>query len=105
MKFSANLGFLSANRPLPDGIGAAKAAGFDAVECHWPYHTPAKDVLAALNQTGLTMFGLNTIRGDTGFGENSLSALPDREGEAQDAAEYLPADDMGWLARYTPERT
>jgi hydroxypyruvate isomerase len=85
MKFSANLGFLWTDRPLPDAIRAAKSAGFDAVECHWPYGTPAKDVLSALKETGLTMLGLNTIRGDTGIGENGLCALPDREGEARDA--------------------
>ena len=38
--FSANLGFLWADLPLPAAIRAAKAAGFDAVECHWPYATP-----------------------------------------------------------------
>ena len=53
MKFSANLGFLWNDRPLPDAIRAAKAAGFDAVECHWPYDVPAADTLAALNETGL----------------------------------------------------
>ena len=36
-RFSANLGFLWNDRPLADAIHAAEAAGFDAVECHWPY--------------------------------------------------------------------
>ena len=31
MKFSANLGFLWNDRPLPEAIRAAKAAGFDAI--------------------------------------------------------------------------
>ncbi len=79
--FSANLGFLWADLPLPDAIRAAKAAGFDAVECHWPYDTPAEDVAAALAETGLTMLGLNTLRGKAG--ENGLAALPDREPEAR----------------------
>ncbi|MCU0790685.1 MAG: isomerase, partial [Nitratireductor sp.] len=48
MKFSANLGFLWADRPLPEAIRAAKAAGFDAVECHWPYDTPVEVVNSAL---------------------------------------------------------
>jgi hydroxypyruvate isomerase len=72
MKFSANLGFLWADRSLPEAIRAAKAAGFDAVECHWPYAVPAADVKAALDETGLTMIGLNTSRGDTAAGENGL---------------------------------
>jgi hydroxypyruvate isomerase len=85
MKFSANLGFLWADRPLPDAIRAAKAAGFDAVECHWPYDVPAKDVTAALKETGLRMLGLNTRRGDVTGGENGLSALPAREADARAA--------------------
>ena len=84
-KFSANLGFLFADRPLPEAIRAAKAAGFDAVECHWPYDTPASEVRAALKDSGLTMLGLNTRRGDVKAGENGLSALPGREAEARKA--------------------
>ena len=64
MKFSANLGFLWADRPLPDAIHAAHAAGVDAVELHWPYDTPAAEVKAALDATGLPLLGLNTRRGD-----------------------------------------
>lgn len=85
MRFSANLGFLWTDRPLPDAIRAAKAAGFDAVECHWPYDVPAAEVKAALSETGLPMLGLNTVRGDVAAGENGLSALPGREAEAQAA--------------------
>lgn len=85
LRFSANLGFLWADLPLTDAIRAAKAAGFDAVECHWPYDTPAADVAAALGETGLTMLGLNTSRGDVAGGENGLSALPDRQGDARTA--------------------
>lgn len=85
MKFSANLGFLWADRPLPEAIRAAHAAGFDAVECHWPYAVPAADVKAALDETGLSMLGINTRRGDTSAGENGLSALPGREADARAA--------------------
>ena len=85
MKFSANLGFLWNDRPLPEAIRAAKAAGFDAVECHWPYDIPADEVKAALSETGLQMLGLNTRRGDVGAGDNGLSAIPGREAEARAA--------------------
>ena len=83
MKFSANLGFLWNDRPLPDAIHAAKAAGFDAVECHWPYDIPASEVLTALSETGLKMLGLNTRRGNVIAGENGLSAVVGREVEAR----------------------
>jgi len=94
-RFSANLGFLWTDRSLPDAIRAAAAAGFDAVECHWPYDTPAAEVRAALEETGLPMLGLNTRRGDVAGGENGLAALPGREAEVRaaidDALEYAEA--------------
>lgn len=86
-KFSANLGFLWTELSLPDAIRAAHKAGFDAVECHWPYATPAAEVAAALAETGLTMLGLNTSRGDTAKGENGLSALPGRALDARAAVD------------------
>jgi hydroxypyruvate isomerase len=85
MRFSANLGFLWTDRPLPDAIHAAHDAGFDAVECHWPYETPPAETQAALRETGLLMLGLNTRRGNTAVGETGLSALPGREADARAA--------------------
>ncbi|MCF6233078.1 MAG: TIM barrel protein [Rhodobacteraceae bacterium] len=82
-EFSANLGFLWTELSLPDAIRAAARAGFCAVECHWPYDTPAADVSAALNKTGLSMLGLNTIRGNAG--DNGLAALTGRQDEARAA--------------------
>lgn len=81
---SANLGFLWADRPLPDAIRAAKAARFDAVECHWPYAEDAAAVKAALDQTGLPMIGLNTAKGAR-TGDVGLAAQPGRADEARAA--------------------
>lgn len=83
IEFSANLGFLWADRPLAEAIYAAKEAGFAAVECHWPYDQPVDEVKAALTETGLPMLGLNTRRGQPG--ENGLAALPGREADARAA--------------------
>ncbi len=83
IRLSANLGFLWTELPLPDAIRRAKAAGFAAVECHWPYDVDARLVRAALEETGLPMLGLNTVRGRPG--ENGLAALPGREAEARAA--------------------
>ena len=85
MRFSANLGFLFTDRPLPDAIRAAAAAGFDAVECHFPFDTAPAAVRAALDDTGLPMLGLNTWPGDRAAGDFGLAALPGREAEAQAA--------------------
>lgn len=84
-RFSANLGFLWQDRSLPEAIHAAARAGFDAVECHWPYDTDPDRVAAALRQTGLKMLGLNTLRGAPDKGDNGLSAVPGREVEARAA--------------------
>ena len=98
-RFSANLGFLWTDRPLADAVRAAAAAGFDAVECHWPYDEDAGAVQAALAETGLSMLGLNAPRGNVGTGENGLAALVGRETEARagiDAAlDYADAIDAG----------
>lgn len=83
IRLSANLGFLWKELSLPDAIRRAKAAGFDAVECHWPYEEDAAAVKAALDETGLPMLGLNTSKGREG--EFGLSALPGREAEARAA--------------------
>jgi 2-dehydrotetronate isomerase len=87
MRFSANLGFLFTDLALPDAIRAAHAAGFDAVECHFPYDTPPDPVAAALRDTGLPMLGLNTWPGDRAAGDFGLCALPDRVAEVRAAIE------------------
>ncbi|MBM1221698.1 TIM barrel protein [Ponticoccus sp. SC2-23] len=94
-RFSANLGFLWSDLPLPDAIRAAARAGFDAVELHWPYDVPSGDVASALAETGLPCLGLNTSRG--GPGDFGLAALPGREAEARDAtrAALTYAADIG----------
>lgn len=99
MKLSANLGFLWTDRTLPEAIRAAHAAGFDAVEFHWPFDVPIDAVRAALDDTGLPVLGLNTRRGDVAGGENGLAALPGREADARaaidEALAYAAAIDCG----------
>ncbi|MEF2553937.1 TIM barrel protein [Aurantimonas sp. A2-1-M11] len=84
IRFSANLGFLWQELALPDAIRRAAATGFDAVECHFPYEVDAASVKAALDETGLSMLGLNTRRGERD-GDFGLAALPDRVEEARAA--------------------
>lgn len=86
-RFSANLGFLWPDRPLLDRIEAAAAAGFKAVELHWPYDVPAGEVQAACRRHGLATLGLNTPVGDRAKGEFGLGALPGREREFQDGVD------------------
>ena len=95
MRFSANIGFLWDHLPLPERIAAAATAGFDAVECHFPYQYDATEIKATLAQYDLPMVGLNTALGPEGcFG---LASVPDRQQEARalidQAIEYAIAID------------
>lgn len=80
-KFSANLGFLWPDRPLLDRIDAAAAAGFRAVEMHWPYDVPADVVRDRCAAAGVGLLGINTPLGDVAKGEFGLGALPGREAD------------------------
>jgi hydroxypyruvate isomerase len=84
-RFSANLGFLFADRPEADRIAAAAQSGFKAVEMHWPYHVPARKIRSALMRSRVTMLGLNMPIGNTEAGDFGLGALPGRESEFQQA--------------------
>ena len=84
-RFSANLGFLWTNHPLPQAILLARTYGFDAVECHWPGNVPPEQIAAALAEAELKMIGINTRRGDVAAGEMGLAALPGRERDARAA--------------------
>ena len=83
MVISANLGFLYTDRPLIEAVTAAKAAGFGAVECHFPYETDPQELRAVLAETGLPLLALNTRRGNVAAGDFGLSALPGRTEEAR----------------------
>ena len=77
LRFSANVSMLFPEEPFPARIAAAAAAGFDAVECHFPYEHAPQEIRARLRDAGLTMNGINTAPG--GPGEFGLAALPGRE--------------------------
>ncbi len=85
LRFSANLGFLWPELPLTERIARAAAAGFDAVECHYPFDTPPAETRRALEAAGLTMVSLNTSPGDLEKGEFGLAALPGQENRARAA--------------------
>jgi 2-dehydrotetronate isomerase len=82
-RFSANLGLLWPDRPLLRRIEAAARAGFRAIEMHFPYDVPAREVAAAASRNGLTILGINTLPGDLARGERGLGALPGRERDFQ----------------------
>lgn len=80
MRFSANTGFLFKDLPFLERIGAAAAAGFDAVEFHDEAQGADPAALArALADTGLPVCGLNVRMGETA----GCAAIPGREAEAR----------------------
>ena len=83
LRFSANLGFLWRELPLLERVRRAKAAGFDAVELHFPYDVPAAELQAVLAETGLPVVGINSAPGNVAAGDFGLAALPGREDEAR----------------------
>lgn len=91
IKFSANLGLLWKELSLVDAIQAAADAGFDAVECHWPYETEVNSVKQALLGARVPMLGINTVPGDFSRGERGLLALSDRKDEARAAIDQAVA--------------
>jgi 2-dehydrotetronate isomerase len=81
LRFSANLGFLWPDRPLPERIAAAGRAGFRAVELHFPYDTPASETKAACAAAGVTLLGINTNIDPRPGGHLGLAAVPGREAD------------------------
>ncbi len=79
LKYSANIGFLWDHLPLPDRITAAAKAGFDAVECHFPYEYPATEIAASLKANTISMIGLNTLLGPSDSGLFGVAAMPGME--------------------------
>lgn len=82
-RFSANLGFLWPELDLIGRIEGAAAAGFGAVELHWPYDVPADDVRAACTRHDLALLGVNTGVGDASRSEFGLGAVSGREADFQ----------------------
>lgn len=68
-RFTANIAFLFPELPFLDRIEAAKKAGFDKVECHFPYEHSIAELKARLDGAGVHMTGLNTVPGDKSIGE------------------------------------
>src|SRR3954466_10376268 len=77
--FTANIAFLFPELPFLERIGAAKAAGFDKVECHFPYEFPVQVLKARLDGAGVRLTGLNTQPGDRSKGEWGFAGVPGRE--------------------------
>ena len=78
-RFAANISFMFTELPFLDRFGAAAAAGFGAVEFHFPYDFDPQAVRAALDDHKLVPVLINIHAGDASLGERGLAGLPGRE--------------------------
>ena len=94
MRFDVNLSILFTDLPLLERPAAAAKAGFDAVELWWPFDTPEptetelRAFIAAVQDAGVDLVGLNFYAGDMAAGDRGLLARPD------DAARFVANIDV-----------
>lgn len=86
-QLSANLSMMFADRPFTDRFQAAARAGFDAVECQFPYDWPVEVIAQRLQDNGLTLVLHNLPAGDWNAGERGIACHPGREGEFRKGVE------------------
>jgi hydroxypyruvate isomerase len=109
-RFAANLSTMFTDQPFLGRCAAARRAGFEAVECQFPYEAEAADLKAELAAHGLQMLLINTPPGDFAAGERGLAGLPGREADFREAldralayAEALDCPQIHVMAGVRPE--
>ena len=90
-RFAANLSTMFTDRPFLERFAAARRAGFEAVECQFPYEEHAADIKAEIGANGLRMLLINTPPGDFAAGERGLAGIPGREGDFRAALDQALA--------------
>ena len=94
-KLAANLSMLFTELGFLERFGAARKAGFRAVEYQYPYDFPLQDVAAAAREAQVQVVLHNVPRGDAKRGEQGTACLPGRQDEfrrdLERAVEYAKA--------------
>jgi hydroxypyruvate isomerase len=97
IRFSANLSMLFCEVDFLDRFELACKAGFEAVECTFPYAWDKERIAEILGAHGLHQVLHNMPPGDWKSGDRGIACVPGREGEFQDsvglAMEYAKALD------------
>lgn len=83
-KFAANLSTMFTELPFIERFGAARAAGFEAVEFLFPYGFEPDQITARLERFRLQLVLHNMPSGDWAAGERGMACDPRRIGEFQD---------------------
>lgn len=96
-RFAVNCSILFTELPVLERPAAAKAAGFDAVEFWWPFAEPVPtraqqdEFVAALDDAGVSLIGLNFFAGDMPGGDRGIVSWPGREQEVRNNAAVVAA--------------
>ena len=83
IRLAANLSFLFGELPFLERFGAAKSAGFDAVEFTFVYDMPPGAIAQQCRAHRLRPILLNAPPGNLALGESGMAAVPGREEEAR----------------------
>ncbi len=109
-RFAANLSTLFTELPYLERFGAARAAGFQAVECQFPYAFDAGEQAALLKKHGLRQVLHNLPFGDWPGAERGFACHPGRSAEfrtsverAIDYARTLECPQVNCLAGLRPQ--
>jgi hydroxypyruvate isomerase len=87
LSYEVNCSILFTELPLLERPAAARAAGFDAVEFWWPFaeavpsDRDADAFVAAIQDVGVRLAGLNFFAGNLGDGDRGVLSWPARSGE------------------------
>jgi len=101
-RVSANVSLLFTEVLYLDRFAAAAAAGFTAVETWWPFPTAdpsptaLEELAVAIEQSGLSLTGMNVFAGDMAAGERGIACLPERAAELETSLAALR-----WIAERT----
>jgi hydroxypyruvate isomerase len=109
LRFAANLSFLFTERSFLDRFAAARAAGFTAVEFHFPYAEDKESLAATVQAAGVEVILFNLPPGDWDAGERGIACHPARIAEFQegvrraiDYASALGCSRLNCLTGLTP---
>lgn len=88
--FAANLSMMFNEWGFLERFAAAREAGFDAVECQFPYDYPAELVTEKLHQFGLVLALFNLPAGNWAAGDRGMAAIPERQADRVSVERALP---------------
>ena len=87
IRYAVNISILFTEIPFLQRPAAALAAGFDAIECWWPWDTATPtqeeqdDFVRAVQDAGVRLVGLNFFAGDMPGGDRGLVGWVGRQAE------------------------